>query len=184
MTFENNSIRSVSDEMRSKWGWFVALGVLLLILGGIAFGNLYMATVATVYVIGWLMLISGIIEIVHAFGVKTWGRFFFWVASGLLYALAGVFAFYNPILASAALTFLLAVSLIAAGVLRAWIGYQNWDQKGSGWIVTAGIVTMLAGIVIAIGWPVNSLAILGLFLAIDLVFQGWSFIAFGLALKK
>jgi uncharacterized membrane protein HdeD (DUF308 family) len=184
MTFENNSIRSITDEVRSKWGWFVALGVLLLILGGVAFGNLFIATIASVYFVGWLMLFAGVIEIIHAFGVQTWGRFFLWLASCLLYALAGIFAFYNPILASAVLTFLLAISLVASGVLRAWVGYQNWDQKGSGWIVTAGIITILAGIVIAIGWPVNSLQILGLFLAVDLIFQGWSFIAFGLALKK
>lgn len=185
MSFENNSIRGISDEVRSKWGWFVALGVLLLLLGGIAFGNLFIATIASVYVIGWLMLISGIIEIGHAFGVKTWGQFFFWLASGLFYALAGIFfVFYDPIASAAALTFLLAVSLVASGALRAWVGYKNWEQKGSGWIVTAGIVTILAGIVIAIGWPVNSLWVIGLFLAIDLVFQGWTFIAFGLALKK
>jgi uncharacterized membrane protein HdeD (DUF308 family) len=165
MTFENNSIRSIT-------------------LGGVAFGNLFIATIASVYFVGWLMLFAGVIEIIHAFGVQTWGRFFLWLASGLLYALAGIFAFYNPILASAVLTFLLAISLVASGVLRAWVGYQNWDQKGSGWIVTAGIITILAGIVIAIGWPVNSLQILGLFLAVDLIFQGWSFIAFGLALKK
>ncbi|MET3792554.1 HdeD family acid-resistance protein [Aquamicrobium terrae] len=184
MTFDSNTIRGVTDEVRGKWGWFVALGVLLLILGGIAFGNLYIATVASVYFVGWLMLFSGIIEIIHAFGVKTWGRFFFWLGSGLLYALAGIFAFYNPLLASVALTFLLAVALVASGALRAWVGYQNWEQKGSGWIVTAGIVTILAGLVITLGWPVNSLRILGLFLAIDLIFQGWTFIAFGLALKK
>ncbi|MCK9550750.1 HdeD family acid-resistance protein [Aquamicrobium lusatiense] len=184
MTLENNSIRTITDEVRSKWGWFVALGVLLLILGGVAFGNLFIATVATVYVVGWLMLFSGVVEIIHAFGVQTWGRFFLWLASGLLYALAGIFAFYNPVLASTVLTFLLAVSLVASGALRAWVGFDNWEQKGSGWIVTAGVITVLAGIVIAIGWPVNSLWVIGLFLAVDLIFQGWSFIAFGLALKK
>lgn len=184
MSLESRTLKEITDEVRGKWGWFVALGVLLLIFGGIAFGNLFIATVASVYVVGWLMLFSGVIEIVHAFGVKTWGRFFLWLASGLLYALAGIFAFYNPVLASAALTFLLAVSLVASGALRAWVGYQNWEQKGSGWIVTAGVVTILAGLVIALGWPVNSLWVLGLFLAVDLIFQGWAFIAFGLALKK
>lgn len=184
MTFEDRTFNGITDEVRGKWGWFVALGVLLLILGGIAFGNLVIATVASVYFVGWLMLFSGVVEIIHAFGVKTWGRFFFWLASGLLYALAGIFAFYNPVLASAVLTFLLAVALVASGALRAWVGYQNWEQKGSGWIVTAGVVTILAGLVIALGWPVNSLWILGLFLAIDLIFQGWAFIAFGLAIKK
>jgi uncharacterized membrane protein HdeD (DUF308 family) len=51
-------------------------------------------------------------------------------------------------------------------------------------MVAAGVVTLLVGILIALRWPVNSLWVLGLFLAIDLVFQGWTFIAFGLALKK
>ena len=49
--------------------------------------------------------------------------------------------------------------------------------------MVAGVLTVLAGIVIAVGWPVNSVWVLGMFLAIDLMFQGWSYIAFGLALR-
>jgi uncharacterized membrane protein HdeD (DUF308 family) len=116
--------------------------------------------------------------------VKTWGRFFYWLLSGLLYAVAGFYAFYNPLLASAVLTFLLAAALLASGALRTWVGYQNRAEKGSGWIIAAGVITALAGLVIAFGWPVNSLWVLGMFLAIDLIFQGWTFIAFGLALRK
>jgi len=39
-------------------------------------------------------------------------------------------------------------------------------------------------VVIALGWPVNSLWILGLFLACDLLLQGWSMLAFGLAVRR
>ncbi len=184
MTLSGDALRNVVDQTRAKWGWFVALGILLLLFGIIAFGNLFIATVASVYLVGWMMLFAGVVEIIHAFGVKTWGRFFYWLLSGLLYAVAGFFAFYNPLLASTVFTFLLAVALLAAGLLRIWVGYQHWSEKGSGWIVTGGVVTALAGLVIAMHWPVNSLWVLGLFLAIDLVFQGWTFIAFGLALKK
>ena len=56
--------------------------------------------------------------------------------------------------------------------------------KGWAFILLSGIVTMLAGFIIALGWPINSLWILGLFLAIDLLFQGWTLIAFGLALRR
>ncbi|AEW19697.1 DUF308 domain-containing protein [Brucella abortus] len=71
-TAHNNFDRpSLPHELSSKWGWFVALGVALLILGGIAFGNLFLATVVSVYYVGLMMLIAGIIEIIHAFGVKT-----------------------------------------------------------------------------------------------------------------
>ena len=82
------------------------------------------------------------------------------------------------------LTLLLAISLVASGVLRAWVGLQHRPEKGWGWLVAAGVITALAGLVIASGWPVNSIWVLGMFLAIDLIFQGWSFIALGLALKK
>ncbi|MEO9337357.1 HdeD family acid-resistance protein [Mesorhizobium sp. SB112] len=175
----NNAI----DDARSKWGWFIALGVLLLIFGGVAFANLIVATVASVYFVGSLMLIGGVLQIFHAFGVKSWSSFFWWFLGGILYAVAGVLAFSNPLLASAVLTFLLAVSLIANGILRVWTGLKVKPSSGWGWLVAAGVITALAGLVIAMGWPVNSLWILGLFLAIDLIFQGWAFIAFGLALK-
>ena len=60
--------------------------------------------------------------------------------------------------------------------------YHDWYDLGA--FAAAGVITALAGLVIAMGWPVNSLWVLGIFLAIDMVFQGWTFIAFGLALKK
>ncbi|MEP9371200.1 HdeD family acid-resistance protein [Mesorhizobium sp. KR1-2] len=187
MTFGSempDELREAIHETRTKWGWFVFLGILLLIFGGIAFGNLVVATVASVYLVGTLMLIGGIVEIIHSFGVKTWGGFFLWLLSGLLYAIAGFLAFYNPLLVSVALTFLLAVSLIASGLLRLWIGIRDRSASGWGWIVAAGIVTILVGLIIASGWPVNSLWVLGLFLAIDLIFQGWTFIAFGITLRS
>ena len=150
----------------------------------IALGNLLAATVASVYLVGFMMLIAGGFEIAQAFGVKTWGGFFLWLLGGLLYAIAGIIAFNNPLLASSVLTLLLAASLIASGLARAWIGYKHWSHSGSGWIVTAALITVLCGLVIAIGWPTNSLWVLGMFLAIDLIFQGWTCVALGLALKK
>ena len=129
--FGSDTLKDAIGETRAKWGWFVALGLVLLIFGIIAFGNLFVATVASVFVVGWLMLMAGVVEIVHAFGVKTWGRFFYWLLSGLLYAVAGFFAFYNPLLASAVLTFLLAVALIASGLLRIWVGF-NLSHKTVG----------------------------------------------------
>ncbi len=184
MILQGDTLKNAIGQTQAKWGWFVGLGVVLLILGIIAFGNLVIATVASVFLVGWLMLVAGVVEIIHAFGVKTWGRFFYLLLSGLLYAVAGFLAFDNPLLASAILTFLLAIALIASGVLRAWVGFGHRPERGWGWIVAAGVISVLAGLVIAMGWPVNSLWVLGLFLAIDLIFQGWSFIALGLALKR
>jgi uncharacterized membrane protein HdeD (DUF308 family) len=174
----------VISELRDKWGWFVALGILMLIAGLLAMLNLLLATVVSVFYVGTLMLIAGAFQIVHAFSVKSWGRFAWWLISGILYALAGIFAFMNPILASTVLTLLLAAALLVAGVIRIWIGFEHRPEANWGWIVAAGVVTALAGVIIALGWPVNSLFVLGIFLAIDLLFQGATFTALGFALKR
>ena len=94
-------------NVRASWGWFVALGVGLLILGVIAVANLLTATVASVLLVGVMMLMGGVAQIVLAFRVKTWGRFLFWLLSGILYAAGGILAFVNPLLASTALTLLI-----------------------------------------------------------------------------
>ena len=91
---------------------------------------------------------------------------------------------HQPAAGLGVLTLLLAVSLIAGGVLRIWVGYQGTAAARLGLDRRRRRHHALAGLVIAIGWPVNSLWMLGMFLAIDLIFQGWSFIAFGLALKS
>ena len=175
---------ALRPPLGEKWGWFVALGVALIMGGGIAFGNVMAATVASVYYVGMLMLIGGMLHLVQAFRVKKWESVFSWILSGACYTVAGVFAFLNPMLASAALTLLMAVVLIVAGTLRIWIGFRLRPRAGWGWIALGGLVTLLAGLIIAAGWPVNSLWILGPFLAIDLVMQGLALIVFGVLVKE
>jgi len=175
---------TAASETQTRWGIFVALGIGLLIVAAIAFANLVAATVASVLLIGAMMLVGGVIEIAHAFKVRSWSRFFLWLASGLLYAVAGLIAFSNPLLASAALTLVLAISLIIAGICRIWVAFEARHHEGWGWIAATGVLTLLAGLIIATGWPITSLWFLGLMLAFDLAFQGCGFLVYGLALRK
>ncbi|UIK06438.1 HdeD family acid-resistance protein [Neorhizobium galegae] len=171
------------STVRDKWGWFLALGILLLVFGFIALANLFVATVASVFYIGMMMLVGGVAYLVHAFQVKGWDHILFWAASGILYTIAGLLAFWNPALTAVIVTFFMAVALIVAGMFRIWVGFRMRPMRGSGWVIFGGVITALAGLVIALGWPVNSLWILGLFLAIDLTMQGWALIAVALAAK-
>jgi len=171
------------NPVAAKWAWFVALGVLLIMAGGVAFGNLLVATVASVYFVGLIMLIGGLLSLGHAFRVKDWGGFLFWMLSGAFYAAAGLFAFFNPLLASSVLTLLMAIALIVAGAFRIWVGFRLSPLGGWGWIAIAGLITLVAGLAIAAGWPTDSLWIVGLLLAVDLVMQGLALIAFGVLVR-
>jgi uncharacterized membrane protein HdeD (DUF308 family) len=173
-----------SSALRSKWVWFVVLGALLIVFGAIAAANVFLATVVYVDYVGLVMLVGGSGYLAHAFQVREWEQLLFWALSGVLYVLAGVFAFMNPILASAALTLFLAMALLVAGIFRVFVGWRMRPSRGRGWVLLSGLITALAGFVIVLGWPVNSLWILGLFLACDLLLQGWSMLAFGLAIRR
>ena len=52
------------------------------------------------------------------------------------------------------------------------------------WVVLSGAVTLLLGLMILSRWPVSSLYVLGLFLGIDLVIAGASWIGISLGLRK
>jgi len=180
------SARSFSgiETLRAKWGWIVALGVIYTVAGFIALGSVLMATVASVFIVGIMMLIAGVAEVINAFQVKTWGKFLFWVLLGVLYIVAGFVTFENPLLAAALLTLLLACALVVSGVMRIILGFSMKRGMPWIWVVLSGVVTLLLGLIILNHWPVSSLYILGLLLGIDLVFAGASWIGMGLSLRK
>ena len=70
--------------LRAKWGWIVALGAVYVVAGVVALGSVVSATAATVLIVGAMMIVSGVAEVINALQVKTWGRFLFWLALGIL----------------------------------------------------------------------------------------------------
>lgn len=172
------------EPLRVKWGWIVALGAIFLIAGLVALGSVVMATAVSVAVVGVMMLVSGVAEIVNAFGVKSWGKFFLWALLGALYVVAGIVTFRNPLLAAAVLTLMLGAVLIVSGCLRIFLAMQMTEGTPWVWVALSGVVTVLVGGMILAHWPVSSLFVLGIFLGIDLIFAGIGWIGMGLALKR
>ncbi len=169
---------------RSRWGMFVALGAALLVLGGIACADIVAATFASVFVLCAVMFVSGVLQVGHAFWIRPRSHALVWALGGLLYAAAGVTAFMDPILTSLVVSAFLGIVLMVAGASRITAGISARPAAGWGWIVGGGIVTCLAGAVVVAAWPAISLVLLGTALAVDLIVQGWTFVAFGLALRS
>ncbi len=172
------------EPLRAKSGWIVALGVVYVIAGIVALGSVVMATVATVFVVGIMMLIAGVAEVINAFQIKTWGKFLLWILLGVLYIIAGFVTFENPLLAAAMLTLFLGIALLASGITRIVLAFSMKAAMPWIWVLFSGVVTLLLGLVILAHWPVSGLYILGLFLGIDLVLAGASWIGIGLGLRR
>jgi uncharacterized membrane protein HdeD (DUF308 family) len=172
------------EPLRAKWGWIVALGVVYFIVGIIALGSVVIATAASVLVVGIMMIIAGVMEVIHAFQIKTWGKFLLWVLLGALYIAAGIIAFANPVLAAVVLTLMLGAALVASGIVRIILAFGMKGGTPWIWVAVSGVITLLLGLLILARWPVSSLYVLGIFLGVDLILAGASWIGIGLGLKK
>src|SRR5690349_20544423 len=96
-----------SEHLKERTGWFVALGVALIILGVIAMGEVVATTILSVLVFGWLLIIGGAFEMVHAFWVRPWSGLLLQLAIGILYLVVGLAIVANPGASAVALTLLI-----------------------------------------------------------------------------
>ncbi|WP_245286418.1 HdeD family acid-resistance protein [Bradyrhizobium sp. ARR65] len=179
-----NAQGSDTTPLRAGSRWIIALGIVYVVAGFFALGSMMLATVASVFVVGVMMIIAGIAEVFNAFQIKTWGKFLLWALLGVLYIIAGFIAFENPIFAAVVLTLLLGASLVASGVVRLYLAFNM--KREAPWVLVAlsGVITLLLGLLILARWPVNSVYILGLFLGIDLIVAGISWIGLGFGLRS
>ncbi|HJH24490.1 MAG TPA: HdeD family acid-resistance protein [Paenalcaligenes hominis] len=183
----NTKISDVVDHSKNlypRWGWFLALGVVLIMLGMGALTYAVMATLTSVIVIGVLMFIGGVAQLIHAWTLRSLGGFFWWTLVGLLYIVAGGMVIQNPIAGAEILTLLLGATLIGVGVLRLGIWLMNRGQEGWLWLAFSGVISLVTGLLIALQWPSIGLWLLGMILGIDLLFQGWSMLWLGIALRR
>src|ERR1700758_2215096 len=170
--------------LRAKSGLIVGRGIVLLLAGLVALGSVVLATVASVLVVGVMMIIAGVAEVFSAFQIKSWGKFLLWVLLGVLYIIAGFVTFENPLLAAALLTLILGASLVACGIMRIILAFSMKRETPWIWVLLSGVITLLLGLLILAHWPVSSLYILGVFLGIDLIMAGVAWIGLGFGLRQ
>ena len=172
------------ENLHHKWGWILLLGIVLICLGAGALVMTPVSTVAAVLVLGWVVVASGVMEIVHAFRVPPLGR--------NVPALDGRICGYSGWPArrhapdcrrsclDTAVCFLLLrhrdhSTLLAALRLK----FANW-----GWAVFDGVITLGLGILVWAHWPWSGLWFLGISLGVTLLLRGWSYVMLAFAVRN
>ena len=185
-----------------SWGWLLALGILMTVLGVIGLGMAYSLTVAAVFWFGILAIIGGIAQILDVFHHKGWKGIVWHVIIGLIYIVAGVLMITMPVASAFWLTLFLAISFIVNGVLRILMAFQIRGQ-GSVWfaVLLSGLVSVALGILIygtvrvpggeALATAEGQLAwvrswgwVIGLFVAVELIMEGVALIAISMRTKS
>lgn len=171
------------EHLRGSWGWFLAFGILMIVLGAIALVFTPAATLGTVLLLGWLMIVSGIVEFVQAFHVRRWGGALLHLLGGVLGVFVGLLVITHPVAGALVWTMIFAAFFTVLGTFRAiaavHLRYRSW-----GWALFDGLVTLALGILLWVQWPVSAAWFLGLALGVTLLLRGWTAIMFSFAVRR
>jgi uncharacterized membrane protein HdeD (DUF308 family) len=164
-------------------GWVIFVGIASLLLGTAAVVYDVSATIASVILFGWLLMVAGVMQIVQAFQVRGWSGFFLYLLDGIIRATVGTLLVLYPGSGALALTLVLSFYFIVAGLFRT-IGSIALRFPSWGWAVASGLVSVALGVMLAMQWPTSALWFIGFAVGIDLILFGWALLMFAAAVKK
>jgi uncharacterized membrane protein HdeD (DUF308 family) len=170
------------EILRQNRLWFLALGVIQIVFGMIAIGHSVMATLVSMVLLGWLLVIGGALSIGHAYWQRHWNGFFIDLLTGVLYAVVGFIFLDSPAEAAISLTLLFALFLFVGGIFRMIVSFLGPFHHR--WLLLNGLITFLLGLMIWKQWPLSGLWVIGLFIGIEMIFYGWSLVMLGVAAGK
>jgi uncharacterized membrane protein HdeD (DUF308 family) len=171
------------DEIHQTWGWVLALGIALIVVGAICISAASVATLATVLTFGWLLLVGAVISLFHAFQTRTASSFFLYLMSVLLRGVTGFLLIRYPLAGAMSLTLILASFFIVEGLFRA-IGSAALQFPRWGWSAVSGLICVALGIVLLLQLPVTSIWFIGFAIGVDMLFDGVGITAASLALHR
>lgn len=180
----NQTMVQVPDSLRRHTGWLLGLGVLFIVLGAIALGMLVSVTLASIVIIGALLIVAGISQFIDCFQSKGWKAAIWHILIAILYIWAGALIIHDPILASTLITAMLAWLFIAIGLIRFMMAFTLKQSPGWFWLILAGLAAIAMGVIILSSWPVSGLWVIGLLIAVELLVAGWSYVFFAFALRE
>jgi uncharacterized membrane protein HdeD (DUF308 family) len=169
-------------SLRNQWWGFLLLGLALVVIGSMCIAEPFVPSLASVVILGFLLIAAGIIQVVSSFWSGKWSGMLLHLLVGMLYAVVGYMIIDAPGLSMLLLTKFIAIFLIVSGVFRIVsalvLRFQDW-----GWVLLNGGVTLLLGIIINRQMPEAALWVIGLFIGLEMLFNGWAWIMMALGLR-
>jgi uncharacterized membrane protein HdeD (DUF308 family) len=165
-------------------GFTIVLSVLLIVCGFLAILLPIEMSFGVVIVISWLLMISGVVQVIHAIRGRTVGSRFWTGVIGVIHFGMGLFFRLDPGIGIAALTLALIAFFIAQGVIGIVAWFRTRESGASGWLLFESAITLLLGLMIWRHWPSGSLWVIGTLVGINMIMSGTTRLMLALAVRR
>jgi len=160
-------------------GAHTGIGIILIILGFLAILTPIVSTFAITFILGWILLIVGIMQLIFAFTSKGWGSAALKIITGILALIIGILMLVNPIPGVLTLTLLLTAWLIVSGIFYIIGSFAVRPNKQWSWMLFSGIISLILGMLIWSQWPISAVWVIGLLVGLQIMFIGFALLAGG-----
>lgn len=173
---------TVANALHAHWRLFLTEGIVLLILGVLAIVVPPIATIAVAILIGWILLVSGVVGLIATLRMRNAPGFWWSLLSAILGIVAGIVLLGWPVSGALSLTLILTVFLVLEGVVSIMYALEHKRELSGRWgvMLFSGIVDLFLAGIIFMGLPGTAAWAIGLLIGINLVFGGSALIAMAL----
>jgi len=180
--FDKDVTAAAKKQLHQHASWFLALGISLVALGSFAIYYSAFTTFVSIFYLGLLLVVLGIFEFVQSTNLSRWSSFFLHLFLGIMYIVGGGLIIAHPLESEINITLLLAFFFIVGGLLKTIFALTH-HMVNKGWRILDGIITLLLGILILLQWPESGLWVIGMFVGINMLLTGWTWIMLSYAAK-
>lgn len=174
----------VADVIHGYRRRYLVAGGILIASGLLSIAFPFFGTMAAAIFVGWVLLMSGVVELAHAFAVRGAPAIVLNAVAGLLSIGVGILVLANPLAGAYSLTLYLAAFLAADGVVKILSATQIRSFPGWNWILVNGVSSMALAAALLWLLPEASLYALGILLGIDLLVAGGTLLLISSAARR
>src|SRR3954463_10309222 len=134
--------------------------------------HLVVSSAAVIVLLGWLLIISGVVQGLSLIGAGQVPHFWLQLISVILAVLIGFLFLRDPAQGMATITLLLIVFFMIEGISKVVFAltirpFPNW-----GWVLASGLVGILLALILWANLPVTALWLVGVLLGLQLISVG------------
>jgi uncharacterized membrane protein HdeD (DUF308 family) len=152
--------------------WYLVQGGLMVLGGILALVYPVLSTAAVLLLLGWILIITGVIQGISLIGARSVPHFWLQLVSVVLSVIVGVLIIRHPAEGLLTITLLLIVFFMIEGISKVIFSltirpFPNW-----GWVLASGVVGILLALFLWASLPVTAVWLLGVLLGILLISEG------------
>ncbi len=174
---------ATATDVRRAGGWVIVWGVLLIVAGMVAIVVPAPAAVAFTLLLAWLFVFAGVVQLVYAWQQRAHDGYGWKIASGLATLALGVVMLLYPIASIATLALVIGGFMLASGVSSVMLALKLKARPGRGWVLFDGALSIAIAVLIAMGWPQNSIGFVGILVGVCMISGGVWRIILGRAMR-